>query len=209
MEYYDEAQTAELLKVIKDEPLKYNVLINLAIATGLRKGELLGLEWSHVDFDKKTIEVKQSSLYVKGKGVFTKPPKNESSVRTISIPSSITSLLRTYKIHQKEESMKVRDEWHQSDRLFTTWNGMPMHPNTINNWFPKFLKRNNLTPLPFHGLRHTAATLLIGKGVHVKTISNRLGHSNISTTMDIYGHALKSSDEEAANKLDDIFIQES
>ncbi|PWA12078.1 site-specific integrase [Pueribacillus theae] len=205
MKYYDEEQTLKLLAALEHAEPKYKVLVTLAIATGLRRGELLGLEWSHIDFERNTIEIKQSSLYVEGKGVITKTPKNKSSERMISAPDSVMALLREYKRIQNEERLKLGDIWQHSDRLFTTWDGKPMHPNTVNNWFPKFLRKNKLDPLPFHGLRHTAATLLIGKGVHVKTISNRLGHANISTTMDIYGHALQSSDQEAADKINDFF----
>lgn len=206
MDYYDEEETKQLLGRVQIEQPKYKLLINLAISTGLRKGELLGLEWSHVDFDKKLIHIVQSSLYVSGKGIITKSPKNESSKRSISLPAQILLLLKEYKSHQNEQRLQVGAQWKNSNRLFTTWDGAPIHPSTINNWFRKFIKRNNLKPIPFHGLRHTAATLLIGKGVHVKTISNRLGHTNISTTMDIYGHALKSSDQGAADKLNDIFL---
>lgn len=124
----------------------------------------------------------------------------------VSVPDSVIALLKKYKSEQAEERLKVGDLWQGSGRLFTTWDGSPMHPDTISRWFPKFLQRYNLPPLPFHGLRHTAATLLIGQGVHAKTISARLGHSSISTTMNIYGHALRSADREAADKLDILFI---
>lgn len=203
--YYDEVQTAALLAAVENESLKYKVLIHLAVATGLRRGELMGLEWQDINFDKSTLEVRQASQYVPGKGSFTKEPKNETSKRIMSVPASVMTLLKQYKVHQAEERLKVGDMWQGSNRLFTTWDGQPMHPDTISKWFPQFLKKHNLPPLPFHGIRHTAATILIGQGAPVKNISARLGHSNISTTMDIYGHALKSIDKEIADKLDTIF----
>ena len=204
---YDEIQTAALLEAANKEPLRYTVLITLAVATGLRRGELMGLEWKDINFEKGTLEVRQASQYLPGKGLFTKDPKTETSKRIISVPTSVMAFLKQYKVTQSEERLKVGDLWQGSDRLFTTWDGKPMHVDTISKWFPEFLRRHSLPPLPFHGLRHTAATLLIGQGLHAKTISNRLGHSNISTTMDIYGHALKSADREAADKLDHLFIQ--
>jgi integrase len=202
---YDEKQVQALLEAVEHEDIKYKVLINLAVSTGMRQGELLGLEWKHFDFDNSTIQVCQSSQYIAGKGVFTKPPKNETSVRSIVVPSSVIALLKQYKVEQNKDRLRIGDKWNETDRLFTTWDGKPMHPTTVSSWFPKFLSKNDLPKIRFHALRHTAATLLIAQNVHMKTISSRLGHSNIQTTMDIYGHALKSSDQVAAEKLDFLF----
>ncbi|SHF75840.1 Site-specific recombinase XerD [Desulfofundulus australicus DSM 11792] len=201
---YDETQFAALMEALEQEPLKYRVMVVLAVASGLRRGELMALEWKDIDFQKGTLEVRRAAQYLPGRGQFTKEPKTEESRRVVTLPPSVMSLLKEYKRHQAQERLKVGDLWQGSDRLFTTWDGRPMHIDTISKWFPAFLKRHNLPPLPFHGLRHTHASLLIGQGVHAKTISARLGHSNISTTMDIYGHALKSADREAAEKLDGI-----
>ena len=115
------------------------------------------------------------------------------------------ALLKQHKAHQAEDRLGVGDLWQQSNRLFTAWDGQPLHIDTITKWFPKFLKKYELPPLPFHGLRHTAATLLINQNLNAKLISSRMGHSNISTTFDIYGHALKSADKEAADKIEKFF----
>jgi integrase len=181
------------------------MLITLALSTGLRRGELLGLEWRDLDFEKNTLEVRQSSQYLPGTGLITKDPKNETSKRLISVPESVVALLKQYKAYQSEEQLKIADLWQGSNRVFTTWDGKPMHPDTVSGWFPEFLNRHGLPRIRLHDLRHTSATLLIGQGLHAKTISSRLGHANISTTMDIYGHALKSADKEAAEKLDRLF----
>lgn len=205
---YDEAQTMALLDALDREPeesYSFKVIIALAIHTGLRRGELMGLEWCDVNSEQSTIEVRQSSQYVPSEGVITKEPKNETSERLVSVPAPVIALLRNYKTHQNAQQLKVGNKWQDSKRLFTTWDGQPMHPDTISKWLPDFLKRHDLPHITLHGLRHTSATLLIGQGVHAKTISTRLGHSNISTTMDIYGHALKSADKGAADKLDNLF----
>ena len=81
-----------------------------------------------------------------------------------------------------------------------------MHPDTISSWFPKLLKRHDLPPLTFHGLRHTSATLLVAQGVHAKVVSERLGHSGIGITMNTYGHFIKKADAKAADKLEGLFI---
>ncbi|MBI0578613.1 site-specific integrase [Neobacillus cucumis] len=205
---YDEKQVQALLEAVENEDLKYKVLIHLAVSTGMRQGELLGLEWKHIDLENFIIHVCQSSQYIPGKGVFTKSPKNETSVRSITVPVSIIALLKQYRVKQKKERLRIGDKWHESDRLFTTWDGKAMHPTTVSSWFPEFLRKYELPRIRFHALRHTAATLLINQNVHMKTISARLGHSNIQTTMDIYGHSLKSADQDAADKLDFLFKSE-
>lgn len=113
-------------------------------------------------------------------------------------------LLKQHKAQQAEQRLKVGDLWRGSNRLFVTWDGRPMFPDTISNWFPEFLKHHNLPPLTFHGLRHTSATLLLAEGVPLKNVSKRLGHSSVTTTGDIYAHALRSVDREAAEKLDGL-----
>ena len=136
-------------------------------------------------------------------GLITKEPKNETSIRVVSVPGTAMALLKHYRAHQAEGQLKTGDLWQGTNRLLTTWDGNPMHPDTISKWFPDFLRKYDLPPLTFHGLRHTSATILISQNVHAKTISGRFGHSNIDTTMDIYGHALKSADREAADKLEE------
>lgn len=158
---YDEEQTAALLQAVSQEPLQYQVIIILALSTGLRRGELMGLEWKDIDFDNRVIKVTRASQNLPGVGVFTKEPKTESSNRVVSVPESVMLLLKKYKASQSEERMKIADKWFDSDRIFTTWDGRPMFPDTISNWFPEFLKQHGLPHITFHGLRHTAATLLI------------------------------------------------
>ncbi|UNC92420.1 tyrosine-type recombinase/integrase [Candidatus Contubernalis alkaliaceticus] len=206
--HFDEEATAKVLKTLEEEPFKYRGAVLLALASGCRRGEIMGLEWQDVNFEENTITIKQAAQYIPGQGSFTKSPKNESSERVISIPASVMALLKKYKVHQNEERMKLGDIWQGSERLFTTWNGQAMHPDTLSNWFPKFLKRHNLPHLNFHGLRHTAATLLIGQGLDIVALSSRLGHSDRSTTINIYTHALKRTDKEAADKMEVFFSKE-
>lgn len=201
---YNEEQTAAMLAALEKEPLKYQVIVHLTLVTGLRRGELMGLEWSDIDFENGTLNVDRTSQYVPGKGTFVKSTKNEESKRMISLPKSTLDLLKRYKVEQNKQRLKVGDLWQGSDRIFTTWNGKPMFPDTVSNWFPKFLKKHGLPHLNFHGLRHTSATLLINEGVNIKAVSSRLGHARTSTTVDIYAKALRSADRVAAEKMENI-----
>jgi integrase len=366
---YDEKQTVILIDAIEKEELKYKAIITLALFTGLRRGELMGLEWQDIDFNRGIMEVRQASQYIPGQGTFTKEPKNETSKRIMAIPASVLNLLKQYKAHQAEERLKVGSLWRGSGVLsdFTEvfdavtpkeisgaqflkslikqknvtekWEenlqaiadkinneefiqelrkfgekaapeiaalntltdeqlkeyitlcqrkkklerrqvvhnmGRTAHaPGYFSSWFPKFIRTYNireafnaeisavsnklsaqdlenlealkeqyiklsrtnfkaakgkltavedsitaiigqeglkriqqgqmLPPLPFHGLRHTAATMLINQGLPAKSISGRLGHADIGTTYNIYGHYLKSADKEAADSLERVY----
>ena len=94
--------------------------------------------------------------------------------------------------------------WEDNDKLFTQWNGKPIHPDSISNWFAAFVRKNNLPNVSIHSLRHTNATLLIASGTPLKTVSNRLGHAQLSTTGNIYAHAIRATDKAAAETLQDI-----
>ncbi len=206
---YDDEQTIVLLQALEKEEFKYKVMVILDLFTGLRRGELMGLEWSDIDFDNYTVTVNRASQYLPEHGVFTKEPKTESSKRLLSIPEYIISLLKSYKAWQNRQRLKTGDLWIPSGRLFTKWNGEPMHPDTISQWFPKFIRRHDLPNITFHGLRHTNASLLIAEGIDCKTISTRLGHSSTTTTLNIYAHRLKKPDRKAADSLQNLLIKSS
>ncbi|ACV64371.1 integrase family protein [Desulfofarcimen acetoxidans DSM 771] len=201
---YEEEDTAALLSALEEQPLKFQAIVYIALGCGLRRGEIMGLEWKDIDLTKGTLEVRQSSQYLPGHGTFAKSPKNESSERIIAVPTETMSLLKQHRVQQNEQRLQVGGLWQASDRLFTTWDGKPMHPDSITKWFSGFLKNNNLSPLPFHGLRHTAASYMIKAGIPLKNIASRLGHSSPNTTLNIYAHSFKSVDAEAANKMNDI-----
>ena len=206
---YDEDQTRILvdnLEKLTGKDMKYKVAILLDIFIGARLGELAGLEWSDINFKNGIIYINKSSQYLSEKGVFTKSPKNESSIRDVAIPDFIVSLLKEYKLWYNEQKSIVGDFWHESNRLFVQDDGKPIHPSTISKWFEKFIKQIGLPVINFHGLRHTNATLLIGQQVDVATVSARLGHAQITTTYNFYVHPLKSHDKKAGNVLENLLV---
>lgn len=206
--FYDDVQTIALIKALEGEELKFRVIILLTIFTGLRRGEVLGLEWQDIDFKNSSVTVRQASQYVSSIGIYTKDPKTETSNRIISIPESITKLLKEYQRKQLKNRLLLGDKWIETNRLFVQSNGAPMHPDTITKWFRQFLVDKNLPHITFHGLRHTHATLLISQGLDVRTVSNRLGHAQTSTTLNIYAHAFAKMDREASEKLDNLLYRE-
>ena len=208
-ECYDEVQTRILidnLEKLTGNDIKYKVAVLLDIFIGARLGELAGLEWSDIDLKSGIISINKSSQYLSDKGIFTKSPKTESSIREVAIPDFIVSLLEEYKLWYEEQKSIVGDFWHDSDRLFVQVDGKPITPSTISKWFEKFIKQIGLPVITFHGLRHTNATLLIAQQVDVATVSARLGHAQITTTYNFYVHPLKSHDKHAGNVLENLLV---
>jgi integrase len=202
--HYDDEQIISLLSLLESEPLQYKVFIFLAVFTGARLGELSALSWNDINFEERTLKIAKSLQYLPEIGVFEKSPKTESSNRLIYLSDSITELLKTHKKSQLLERIKCGDKWQDFNKVFTKWNGVPVLPNTISGWFHKFITKNKLPYLAFHQLRHTNASLLIADGLDVVTLSKRLGHSQTSTTVNIYSHALQKANREASNKIDAI-----
>ena len=202
--YLDEVQAAHLLDLLDDEPTVYRTMITLLLHTGLRRGELCGLEWKDIDFERAVIFVRRSSLYLPGKGVFEDETKNETSERCMKVSADVVTMLKAWRAEQSKQRLRMGDQWQDSDRLFTAWNGAPIRPDVITAWFHKFVTKNGLPPIHIHSLRHTNATLLIAAGTSLTTVAARLGHANSTTTSKIYAHAIKSADQAAAEVLQDI-----
>ena len=203
--YLDEIQAAHLLDLLEAEPMQYKTAVTLLLYSGMRRGELLGLEWSDIDFENCTVSISRTSQYLPGKGIFTKEPKTATSTRVIKLSDDAIDLLRKYRIWQNQQRLALGDQWQKTNRLFTAWNGAPMHPDVLSGWFESFVKRTNLPKgLHLHSLRHTNATLMIAGGEDILTVSRRLGHAQASTTANIYGHAIQAANAKAAETLQNI-----
>ena len=206
---YDDEQTKILLENLEQlsiEDTKYKVAIILTVFTGVRLGELMGLEWQDIDFKNGIISINRSSQYLSDMGVFTKTPKTESYIREIAIPEFIISLLEEYKLWYEEQKSIYDELWANSDRLFVQSDGKPMHPSTISKWFVKYVAQIGLPVINFHGLRHTNASLLVAQNIDIAVISARLGHAQISTTLDFYVHPLLSHNRKAGYALENLLL---
>ena len=201
-------------QITKEVPEQLRVLFNLALFSGLRKGELLALTWADINFDTDQIHVTKSVSVVNGQPVY-KAPKTRNSVRSVSIPAFLSVRLRALKAAQTRYRLSVGDFWQGEDWVFTQENGKMMNYSTPYHAMQDIITRHNadkpeceqLPQIPFHGLRHTSATLLIASKQDVRTVSSRLGHAQASTTMNIYAHALKETDRKAANALEEILVK--
>ena len=200
----DEAATRELFRCLEQENIQNRAIVILAVYTGMRRGELCGLTWNDIHFDNGLIDINKESIYIRGQGIRDDTPKNQTSRRVIKVSPDVLDVLRLLRTDQNKKRLQVGDQWTNSGKVFTRWNGSPVDPDAISGWFHGFIQKNGLPPIRFHDLRHTNASLLIAAGTDIKTVSKRLGHSSVSTTGNIYTHAIKTADELAADTLHDI-----
>ena len=205
--YLDEEQTATLLHLLDSEPYQNQVMIRLFLLSGVRRGELCGLEWKDIDFKNNMITICRTSQYLPEKGIFTKGTKTDSSVRTIRLPEQAFEMLKEFRKWQRKKRIAVGDRWVDCDRLFTQDDGSPVHPDSITGWFHDFISRTDLPQISIHSLRHTNITLLLAAGIPLRTVSYRAGHAQTSTTANIYSHAIRSADEKAAEVIEGMLEQ--
>lgn len=202
--YLDEQGAGKLLELIESEDMRYKTAVKLLLYTGFRRGELMGLEWKDIDWNNHVITVRRSSMYLPERGIFEDETKNTTSCRSIKVPAVAFDMLREYQVYQTEQRLQMGDQWHNTDRLFTKWDGTPMHPDSLTSWFHDFIIRSGLPDISIHSLRHTNATLQIAGNVPISTVANRLGHANSATTGRIYIHAIQSADQAAADTLENL-----
>lgn len=203
---YSKEELSQIYSLLDDYPFHWRVLVMLAISTGAREGEIAALEWKHIDFEKRTVLIEQSLTEVVGEGVRVKTTKNER-FRIVSLPDPLLKMLKKLKLQRTHEKLLIGDrrEWPNHFFIFANEFGKPIRPDSISQWWRRFIDKNKVKKIRFHDLRHTSATLLINEGVHAKVISERLGHADISTTMNIYGHVLAEADQSAASHFDNLF----
>ena len=199
----------------KELPTQLKVLFTLAIYSGLRKGEILALKWEDVDFENNTVAVTKAAAMVKGEQI-VKVPKTRNSYRVVSIPHSVTEKLRKLQLEQTRYRLSVGDYWQGEGWIFTQDNGRMMNYSTPYKSLQDILTHYNadkaesdkLPMIPFHGLRHTTATLQIAAGTDVRTVSSIMGHRETSTTMNIYAHNLKTAEQEAVNRVEEMIAKQ-
>ena len=201
--FYDNQQVKQLLTILENESVRNQALIRLALDSGFRRSELVGLKWNDIDLENGIIDLKRSLKYVE-KVVDEKGMKTYSSVRKIYISNSTIETLKKYKVWQDEYKNRMKEKWIEEDRIFTSRNGTYMTPNNCSKIVRRIVIKYGLDPICLHELRHTSASMLINSGIDAKTVSNRMGHSNVGTTMNIYTHSFDSSKKQCANKLDEI-----
>jgi integrase len=198
MKVWTAEQVRGFLASVTDDRLY--ALWAILLTTGMRRGEVVGLRWEDVDLQRRTLDVSQSHVTV-GYAVEKSTPKTAKGRRSVSIDPITAATLKAWRKHQREERLVAGSEWQESGLVFTAPAGGPIHPQTVSGMFKRLAANAGLPAIRLHDARHTAATLALAAGVHPKVVSERLGHANISITMDTYSHVVEGMQEEAAKKM--------
>lgn len=185
--YYSLEQLQTLLQL--SEGTRLEVLIKLAGLLGLRREEIMGLTWDHVDFENKVIRIAEARTMA-GNNIIVKDPKTSTSVRTLYMPPEVEDVLQREKEKQLYYKQELGEGYQDSGYVFTHEDGRPVRPNYASELFTKFVKDNELPPLTLHGLRHSFASIANAKGIPLYDIGKALGHSSTATTSKIYTHLL-------------------
>lgn len=193
---------AALLGATRDHPA--HALYVLAVTTGMRQGELLGLRWQDVDLAAGRLVVRRALQRQNAAGLVFVEPRTARSRRTILLSQRATAALRDHRSRQLEQRLLAGSAWQDQDLLFCNGSGGPLDPSWQPATFYAELRRLGLPAIRFHDLRHTAATLLLGRGVHPKVVSEMLGHATITLTLDTYSHLVPALHAEAAAAMDDL-----
>lgn len=188
-----------ILAAAKGTPLYVPVLV--AVTTGLRRGELLGLRWSDLDLKAGTLTVNQSLERLKGKITF-KAPKTKTSRRSITLPITTVQALQEHRAVQAEERLKLGLGRDPRALVFTRADDEPLDADSLTKAFGRLVAAKGVTPITFHGLRHTHISHLLMDGEHVKVVSERVGHANINITLSVYAAYIPNMQADAARRVD-------
>lgn len=195
-------QAKAFLRVVQGD--RFEALFVLALTSGMRRGELLALRWDHIDLERGTLQVRGTLQRTKD-GLQIGPPKTDASRRQVALTRTAVEALKRHRSRQAEERLRMGAEWRDPSLVFASEVGGPVEPgNLVRRSYWPLLKKAGLPRARFHDLRHSAATLMLGEGVHPKVVSEMLGHSKVAITLDVYSHVLPMMQEQAVKALDDI-----
>ncbi|KMY43397.1 hypothetical protein AC622_03290 [Bacillus sp. FJAT-27916] len=201
---WNQAQTEQFLQAIQGKPDE--TFFILAIFTGMRKGELLGLKWNDINLVKGKIHLRRSVARVKGKGLIVKDLKTKKSKRQISISPYVVKVLTEHRQVQGREKSQFFG-YREEGIVFPTNKGMYKDPNNILRTFNRYIEKAEVPKITIHDLRHLHATLMLESGVNPKIVAERLGHSRVGVTLDLYSHVSSDIQEEAAIRFEEAFFQ--
>lgn len=201
-------QIAELILIrdaIEKEPIKWQMLIHLLMITGCRRGEVVGLKWDKVNWNDSSIRIDTTLVYTSDRGLYESSTKTDAD-RIIKLPKVTMDLLREYQLWQLETSISYGDRWQRSSYVFTNEYGGPLAPYAIGSYLRRFEKKYCLPHVHAHKFRHSMASVLYFSGADPVSISKRLGHSQVSTTQNIYSHLIDQADVQSAERIADVIF---
>jgi integrase len=202
MQILDEEQISQFLHTARLSP--YYGIYHFAIATGMRMGELLGLKWKDVDWTNATLFIRRQAQRVNGYGVVFQEPKTNAGIRKIKIQSASLEELKRQQKRNENAQRRAGERWEENDLIFSSSVGTPVVTSNLRRNFKINLKRAGLPDIRFHDLRHTAATMMINHKIPIIVVSQILGHSKPSVTLDIYSHCSVAMQTQASMVMDKL-----
>lgn len=204
MKFFDQNQVHQLFITAKEKNNKHYALYYLAISTGLRQAEILGLKWADLDWDKRSLKIQRQAIQLKGGGFDFAIPKTKAGKRKIILGLDACNILQEHRQKQFQLMQAAGENWQDHDLIFTSEVGTPVDKYNLLKSFKKLLRNAGLPEIRFHDLRHTAASLMLNHNIPVIVVSRRLGHARPSITLDIYGHLIPGKQEEVAVLMDEL-----
>jgi len=198
MQVYDVARTVDLLEAIRGARLFPSVL--LAVLCGLRRGEIAALQWGQVDLNAGSISIVQSAEQTKTTVRYKEPKTGRA--RTVALSPMIVEELRAHRLRQAEELLRLGIRPTDETFVVSREDGLPLQPQTLTHEWKRLVAKTGLPRIRLHDLRHSHATAMLATGVHPKIASERLGHSKVGITLDLYSHVLPGMQEDAVAKVD-------
>lgn len=197
--YFQPEELQAIVEALETEPLKWKALTHLLIASGIRRGECLGLKWSCVDLINNRIYIDNNIVYDPEHGTYESTTKTETAVRWVNLPKSTMDILRAWQAEQNSKKQERKNYYNDQGFVFTKDNGDPLHPDSVTDWLAKFSKRHGLRHVNPHAFRHTQASILASANVSDVTLAGRLGHSNAAFTKKQYAHMFEDADKTSAD----------
>jgi len=204
MQILDEEQSRQFL--IAASGSIFEAVFYLALTTGMRQGELLGLKWSDVDWEKGSLFIRRQLQQIEGKGYALMPPKTKAGRRRIKLGRAMMGQLEKHRRGQELAKAFAGARWQENDLIFPTTVGTPLDHKRVTKEFKDLLKKAGLPNIRFHDLRHTSISIQLEMGTPLNTVQHRSGHSRPSVTADVYAHVMQGSQNEAAEKIEELIV---
>lgn len=204
IEVFTMEEINKLLKVLKEEKSDLELPVNLALSLGLRRGEVLGLKFSDVDFEAKTVNIHNNRIQCCDCRIVEKEPKTKNSLRTLSVPDTVLRMIKQEELECKKQQLRKGRKYNAEGYIcYRRKTGNPWRPDDMGQKYSRLIKRLGITHVTFHGLRHCFASLCLKEGVEILEISKKLGHASASFTYDTYTHLMEDKSSYIANIVED------
>lgn len=206
-DHFSEEELKAILEAMDSESLYWKAFVYLLVFTGARRGEIYGLKWSDIDFEKMTMKIQRTVNYSSDRGIYEDSPKSDSSNRVVDLPPVVIEVLKQYKQWQNSERLRLVGYYEYKDIVFANDCGNYCHPDNPTRYLKRLGERHpELPKMNPHKFRHSYATMLVASGLDIATVSKELGHADITTTLNFYTHAQNKKKDLVRGILTELLV---